>query len=535
MKKPLLCKVLQRYFSIASMLLALGSNIQATCVLTNPTHTNYTEYLTLARSHNNQNNWPQALEAYFAATLSNPLEADPFIELAEYYAKTNEPQLCYLFARRAAELSLANNDFINHLLSYSAWHVGDYECGLMATKARLLNNHNNNSLLSTLTLYIQKKQACLKKEKPHKILQTMPAFHAMGGLEMHVLMFNKFFAQHQLSAHILTIGELVTRLTHQEGSPFGLPSVSYPHSTYSAYADDIIEQSPDIVVCNWIDEVAIAALKAKHFIPIKIIYVHHNSPDDSKLLRHIDTLSQCDGIVLIDSRMGKELEAIFKKNHLKMPIAESIVPFFDAEKFLSFVPSRTKKDFFAQEFAINLTDDYPSITMIANMIENKNQLLLFKALDILYNQRDKKFHTYLAGHGPDLEKNKNIINSMNLNDYVHFLGQTLKTPELLHYSDVHVLTSKLESFGIVHAEAALMKKPFVGADSTAISSYIQPGINGFTFENNNAEDLANKLELLLDKPELCKTMGENAYRYTLEHFVPDVTFTKWQNFLSKIY
>ena len=365
-----------------------------------------------------------------------------------------------------------------------------------------------------------------------KIINLSRKSNGMGGIESHLLVFNKVFGSYNIPTQIITNGDLMVRYTHQKGFPYGLPSICFKNNGMFAEPQDIIDCNPGVVICNWIEEIK-NALNAKKTIPIKVVYVHHNSLNN-EIPQNINLLSQCDGIVVIDPRVKEYLNKLFAENNSKVPKIENISPFFDAGKFLNFQQKRTKKEYFVQEYGIAITDESVMITMIANMLDYKNHQLLLEALSLLKKQSHKKFNVFLAGEGPLLEKHKKTVCALNLDSFVHFLGPVVNIPELLNCSDIHLLTSCDESFGIVHAEAAFMKKPFIASNSTAIASRIQQGINGFIFKNNDAADLANKLEYLLDNPCELKKIGEKAHNYALENFSPEVLFAKWLNFLSSI-
>ena len=108
-----------------------------------------TEYLSKT---NSKYTWHMAQEYLFAAYGLMPHRAEPLVKLAEHYWPDGEGPLnapmCYLFAKRAYELSYPEHDMLfigpdaynfkrYELLSKSAWHVGDYELGEIATRKAL--------------------------------------------------------------------------------------------------------------------------------------------------------------------------------------------------------------------------------------------------------------------------------------------------------------------------------------------------------------------------------------------------------------
>ena len=87
---------------------------------------------------------------------------------------------------------------------------------------------------------------------------------------------------------------------------------------------------------------------------------------------------------------------------------------------------------------------------------------------------------------------------------------------LLHLSDVLVLPSRFEAFGIVFLEAWACGTPVIGAATGAIPSVIGEG--GLTFEHGNVEDLVDKLRIILNSPPRAREMALSGYHRLTERF-----------------
>ncbi len=83
--------------------------------------------------------------------------------------------------------------------------------------------------------------------------------------------------------------------------------------------------------------------------------------------------------------------------------------------------------------------------------------------------------------------------------------------ELFNVIDIFVNGSKGESFGVVFLEAWSCRKPVIGANTKAAADVIADAKDGFLFEINKADALAEKMELLIQNVNLCKQMGEAGY------------------------
>ena len=88
-----------------------------------------------------------------------------------------------------------------------------------------------------------------------------------------------------------------------------------------------------------------------------------------------------------------------------------------------------------------------------------------------------------------------------------------ETLQIIARCSILVLASRTEGVPRVFIEAMAAGKPIVGSRVGGVSHYIHNGVNGFVFESENADELAEQLKVLLEWPELRARMGENGRRF----------------------
>src|SRR6185436_8930063 len=81
----------------------------------------------------------------------------------------------------------------------------------------------------------------------------------------------------------------------------------------------------------------------------------------------------------------------------------------------------------------------------------------------------------LAGEGPLLESLHQLTHEVDLAGNVEFLGARYDIPELLGESDVFVLATKTEGFGIVLIEAMSAALPVISSDVPACREVLEEG------------------------------------------------------------
>ena len=151
----------------------------------------------------------------------------------------------------------------------------------------------------------------------------------------------------------------------------------------------------------------------------------------------------------------------------------------------------------------------------------KHQLDLLKAALILIKHGCSAFHITLAGNGD--EKYCRILESYirknRLEDHVTMTGFTDNVPELIKKSDVGVIASEYEGFGLVTAEYMLGGLPVLGRRSGATPEIILDGITGFLFDDVNG--LALLMQRFIENPELGKSMGSKGCDRVKECFTAE--------------
>lgn len=381
-------------------------------------------------------------------------------------------------------------------------------------------------------------QSPLPNKKMLNIHYKVPA---TGGVESHMLIFNKIFSQHNIAHYILTSHQScwIRSMIETENHNYGNACLLFTsNDTYPSEQEIIAACKANnitTIIANWgIPNSLIPAIAAAKQLSIKVIMVHHRfdytfSPQDIALF------NQTDGIVTVSPIVCQKLKILQQIGKITVKHIAHIPPFWDEERFLTFKPTRTKCEFFQDTYYLYFPKDLPIVVSVGNFYWCKNQQLLIDAFAELINKRHKKAHLILAGEGHDEPSLKTKVAQHKLDNYVHFIGRCIDVPEILYHSDIHVLASKSEAFGLAHLEAAIMQKPFVGATETGAECFIHDGIDGLLFINNNVQDLADKIEQLLDNKEKRLTMGKQARKNVLEHYTSEQFFNTWLTFLNGIY
>ena len=161
------------------------------------------------------------------------------------------------------------------------------------------------------------------------------------------------------------------------------------------------------------------------------------------------------------------------------------------------------------------------ILCVARYTEQKRLDTLINALALL--KEDFDFTAILIGEGEEEENLKRMIENEALSDRISLLPLMSQEKLSHHYreSDVVVLPSVNEGFGLVLVEAQLCRTPVIGANSGGIPDIIEAEKTGLLFPPGDAQALAGSIKRILTEKELAGKLASNAYEKARTRFSPD--------------
>ena len=182
------------------------------------------------------------------------------------------------------------------------------------------------------------------------------------------------------------------------------------------------------------------ALWVKKEFEIPYVVTEHSSSFERKLLSESDL---------------KLAYEVFENSHANISVSQSlsnaIRHYFNDLQF-QIIPNVVDTDYF--NLVENRTKDKFQFINIAHLTKNKNQLHLIHSFTEAF--RDNTFYQLLiVGHGPEKNNLQNWIDANNMNSQISLYGSARRegVKNLLHQSDCFVLSSKIETFGVVLIEA----------------------------------------------------------------------------------
>jgi len=111
----------------------------------------------------------------------------------------------------------------------------------------------------------------------------------------------------------------------------------------------------------------------------------------------------------------------------------------------------------------------------------------------------------MVGDGPEKERAERLCFELGIQDKVIFFGNSNEIDQILSYSDLFLLPSETESFGLAALEAMAWSVPVISSNSGGLPEVNFDGVSGYLSNVGDIESMAaNALKILSDDATLSK-------------------------------
>ncbi len=291
-------------------------------------------------------------------------------------------------------------------------------------------------------------------------------------------------------------------------------------------ASKVIEEFKDISLIHahdWL--VATAAIGLKHIYRIPLLSTIHSLEegrrggiyeDRQELIRDIER-----------KMVYESWRVITCSNFMKQSVCSSFYTPWDKIDVIPNGVNMSKYDFNYDRYAEirnKFALPYEKIVFFVgrHVWEKGVDVLVGAVGSVLKEVPEAKF--VITGEGYMTEKCRDLTNQMGLGNKVLFTGYTDDDTldALLHISDVVVIPSRYEPFGIVALEGMASRTPVVASDTGGLSEIIQHEVNGLKVWSGHSESLAIGISRVLKDNGLKENIVTNAYNTVKSTY-------NWQN------
>lgn len=264
---------------------------------------------------------------------------------------------------------------------------------------------------------------------------------------------------------------------------------------------------------------------------IEILHVHYAIPHAyaaymaKKMLQeegiHLPIVTTLHGtdITLVGSHPFYKPAVTFSINKsdavttVSQSLKDDTLRLFDIKNNINVVPNFIDLDKYNHNFTdcqrgIMAQDDEKIITHISNLRPVKR---VHDVIKVFYGiQKEMPAKLMFIGEGPEKEKVENQCRDLGILDKVIFFGRSNEIDKILCFSDLFLLPSQTESFGLAALEAMASRVAVISSNTGGIPEVNINGFSGFLSDVGDVDDMVKNAVYILSDAQRLKTFKDNA-------------------------
>ena len=302
----------------------------------------------------------------------------------------------------------------------------------------------------------------------------------------------------------------------------------YPLFKYQPYELALSSRLVDVVKANKID-----VLHVHYAIPhAYAAYMAKKMLLDSGIQIPIVTTLHGTDITLVGSHPFYKPAVTFSINHsdrvtaVSESLKQDTLRLFDIKKNINVIPNfidteKIKLKGKPCERSLLAEKEEKILTHISNFRPLKR---IMDVISIFEGVQPKiKSKLMMVGEGPEKKRAIQYVNEKGLEEQVLFLGNSNEIDKILCYSDLFLLPSEKESFGLSALEAMAHGVPIISSDAGGIPEVNKHGKTGYLSKIGDTENMTLNALSLLQNESLHKSFKrqaeQNAEKFNLETVV----------------
>lgn len=284
----------------------------------------------------------------------------------------------------------------------------------------------------------------------------------------------------------------------------------YELNLTSKLVDVVLHENLNILHVHYAIPHASAAVNAKqilatHGVNIPIVTTLHGTDitllgKDKSFKPVIEyAINMSDSVTVVSENLKKEtIEHFNIKNEII-----TIPNFIDMSLYQQEADLNLRRNFIKdEEFILTHISNFRKVKRVEDVIK------IFEKVNKL-----KPSILLMIGDGPERLKAESLCRKLGLSENVRFLGKLKVIEKILAISDVFILPSATESFGLVALEAMACKTAIISTNSGGLNEVNIEGITGYLSDVGDVKKMADDTLKLLNDSDLLHAFKTNALKH----------------------
>lgn len=207
------------------------------------------------------------------------------------------------------------------------------------------------------------------------------------------------------------------------------------------------------------------------------------------------------------------------KSDIVTSVSESLkqqtLQLFDVKEEIEVIPNFIDAKKYSSEFtdcqrSLMADDNERIVTHISNFRRVKRIPDVIKIFKGIQDEIPAKL--MMVGEGPEKKRAEQMCEQMGIKDKVIFLGNSTEIDRILCFSDLFLLPSESESFGLAALEAMINKVAVVSSNVGGIPEVNKEGVTGFLSNVGDIEGMVKNALHILNDDAVLEEFKQNAFK-----------------------
>ena len=232
------------------------------------------------------------------------------------------------------------------------------------------------------------------------------------------------------------------------------------------------------------------------------------------------SINKSDVVTSVSQNLKEETYSLFDiKNDIHV-----IPNFIELDKIKNISKIATNRSVMANE-------NEKIITHISNFRKVKR---IPDVIDIFYKIQQKiPSKLMMVGDGPEKETAENLCYKLGISDKVIFFGNSNEIDKILSFTDLFLLPSETESFGLAALEAMAWGVPVISSNTGGLPEVNFDGISGYLSDVGNTQEMSQNAIKILENEDTLLEFKNNATSTAKQFDIKNVV-TLYENLYKKV-
>ena len=197
-------------------------------------------------------------------------------------------------------------------------------------------------------------------------------------------------------------------------------------------------------------------------------------------------------------------------------LKKETLKFFNIKKKIYTIPNFIDMNVYKQQDDKSIRNNFASSNeYILTHVSNFREVKRVKDVVKIFSKVNKKIPVKLLmiGDGPDRIRAEELSRKLGVDNSIKFLGKLKVIKEILAISDIFILPSKTESFGLVALEAMASRNAIISTNTGGLSEVNIDEKTGYLSDVGDIDKMSNDIINLLNDEALLESFKDNAVKH----------------------